>query len=228
MTVSFHKYGEGFFPGTGEVQEVGTKRGKYYSINVPLRTGVSDDEYFHLFKDVIGTIIDKYRPGAIVLQCGADSLYGDRLGCFNLSVSGHGRCVAFVRNFGIPMLVVGGGGYTMRNVARCWTYETAVLLNTEISNELPDNLYMPMFCHQTVLHPPILEPLENLNTNDYISEVRALVLANISRLQHAPGIQMIEIPPDALLSDCDSDTNDVDMHSSDTRYHPAEYYSDND
>lgn len=29
-----------------------------------------------------------YSPGAIVLQCGADSLAGDRLGCFNLSIDG--------------------------------------------------------------------------------------------------------------------------------------------
>lgn len=29
-----------------------------------------------------------YRPGVIVLQCGADSLAGDRLGCFNLSIDG--------------------------------------------------------------------------------------------------------------------------------------------
>jgi acetoin utilization deacetylase AcuC-like enzyme len=26
------------------------------------------------------------------------------------------------------MLVLGGGGYTIRNVARCWTYETGCLL----------------------------------------------------------------------------------------------------
>ena len=26
-----------------------------------------------------------YRPSVVVLQCGADSLSGDRLGCFNLS-----------------------------------------------------------------------------------------------------------------------------------------------
>ena len=32
--------------------------------------------------------------------------------------AGHAACVAFVRSFGIPMLVLGGGGYTMRNVAR--------------------------------------------------------------------------------------------------------------
>jgi histone deacetylase 1/2 len=29
-----------------------------------------------------------YQPEAVVLQCGADSLSGDRLGCFNLSSKG--------------------------------------------------------------------------------------------------------------------------------------------
>lgn len=30
--------------------------------------------------------------------------------------------------------MVGGGGYTIRNVARCWTYETSVALGVEIAN----------------------------------------------------------------------------------------------
>jgi histone deacetylase 1/2 len=51
-------------------------------------------------------------------QCGADSLSGDRLGCFNLSLKGHADCVAYVKSFNIPMLVLGGGGYTLRNVPR--------------------------------------------------------------------------------------------------------------
>lgn len=33
-------------------------------------------------------MVETYIPGAIVLQCGADSLAGDRLGCFNLSIDG--------------------------------------------------------------------------------------------------------------------------------------------
>lgn len=44
-----------------------------------------------------------------------------------------------IRDYNIPMLVLGGGGYTKRNVARCWTYETAVLLDEQISNEIPYN-----------------------------------------------------------------------------------------
>ena len=43
----------------------------------------------------------------------------------------------FVQGFNIPTLVLGGGGYTVRNVARCWTHETSLLLDTDISNELP-------------------------------------------------------------------------------------------
>ena len=35
-----------------------------------------------------------YRPSAVVLQCGADSLAGDRLGCFNLSLRGECVCVS--------------------------------------------------------------------------------------------------------------------------------------
>jgi len=32
--------------------------------------------------------MEYYQPSAVVLQCGADSLTGDRLGCFNLTVKG--------------------------------------------------------------------------------------------------------------------------------------------
>jgi acetoin utilization deacetylase AcuC-like enzyme len=61
----------------------------------------------------------------VVLQCGADSLTGDRLGVFNLTLKGHAECVRFVKSFGLPTLILGGGGYTPRNVARCWALETA-------------------------------------------------------------------------------------------------------
>jgi len=47
--------------------------------------------YKHLFQPVINQVVDFYQPTCIVLQCGADSLGCDRLGCFNLSIRGHGR-----------------------------------------------------------------------------------------------------------------------------------------
>lgn len=48
--------------------------------------------------------------------------------------SGHAKCVEYMKSFNLPLLMLGGGGYTIRNVARCWTYETAVALDTSIPN----------------------------------------------------------------------------------------------
>lgn len=39
---------------------------------------------------------------------------------------GHANCVQFVKSFGLPLLLLGGGGYTMRNVSRAWAYETGL------------------------------------------------------------------------------------------------------
>jgi histone deacetylase 1/2 len=58
---------------------------------------------------------------------------------FNLSVKGHAECVAYMRSFDVPILLMGGGGYTLRNVARCWAFETSMALGIEIENEIPKN-----------------------------------------------------------------------------------------
>lgn len=80
--------------------------------------GIDDRTYQSVFKPVMQKVMEIYRPGAVVLQCGADSLTGDRLGCFNLTLKGHGECVKFIKSFGLPTLVLGGGGYNIRNVSR--------------------------------------------------------------------------------------------------------------
>lgn len=48
MTVSFHKYGNWFFPGTGDMYETGAEAGRYYSVNVPLKEGIDDQSYFQV------------------------------------------------------------------------------------------------------------------------------------------------------------------------------------
>ena len=77
MTVSFHKYGNNFYPGTGDMYEIGAGSGRYYSINVPLKEGIDDLGYEMIFMPVVRDVIQFY-PQAIVLQCGADSLANDR------------------------------------------------------------------------------------------------------------------------------------------------------
>ncbi|PWN91527.1 putative HOS2-putative histone deacetylase [Acaromyces ingoldii] len=196
LTVSFHKYGNDFFPCTGALGEVGTSLGKHFCLNVPLQDGIDDGAYVSLFKAVIEPCISTFRPESIVLQCGADSLGLDRLGCFNLSIAAHGECVRFVKSFGLPLLVLGGGGYTIRNVARCWTYETAVLTGCNVADQLPPTPYMDYFAPTYRLHEPLQARVENNNSRASLEKIRRECLEQLRYLHGAPSVQMHELPPD--------------------------------
>ena len=210
MSVSFHKYGE-YFPGTGDLRDIGAGRGKYYSLNFPLMDGIDDASYEGLFVPVMSKVMELYQPSAIVLQCGADSLSGDRLGCFNLTLRGHGKCVEFMKRYNLPLMLLGGGGYTIRNVARCWTYETSVALDEEIPNELPYNDYFEYFAPDFKLH---ISPsnMVNQNTKEYVDKIRSRLLENLRMLPHTPSVQMAEIPEDGvnINKDEEMDTTDPD------------------
>lgn len=191
FTVSFHKYNGEFFPGTGDLDEIGCSRGKHFSLNVPLQDGIDDDSYISLFESIISPLITSYKPTIIVQQCGADSLGHDRLGCFNLSIRAHGECVRFVRSFGLPMLCVGGGGYTPRNVSRLWTYETGVLNDVLLPLEIPEGVpFRNWFGPDYSLHPILDDLYENKNTKKSLENIRIRCLENLKYLQGAPSVRM--------------------------------------
>ncbi|PLN86267.1 histone deacetylase RpdA [Aspergillus taichungensis] len=216
MTCSFHKYGE-YFPGTGELRDTGVGQGKNYAVNFPLRDGIDDVSYKSIFEPVIRSVMEYYRPEAVVLQCGGDSLSGDRLGCFNLSMRGHANCVNFVKSFNLPTLVLGGGGYTMRNVARTWAFETGILVGDPLESELPYNDYYEYFApnYELDVRP---SNMDNANTKEYLDKIRTQVVENLKRTAFAPSVQMTDVPreplvegmddeADAILDDLDEDEN---------------------
>jgi histone deacetylase 1/2 len=176
-------------------------------VNVPLKDGMEDESYRQLFQPIIRHLVEWYRPQLILLQCGSDSLTGDRLGSFNLTIRGQAECVRFVKSFGIPILVAGGGGYTVRNVARCWAYETVVLLDKELPDQLPYNDYLGYSGPDYRLH---LQPsnMENLNTGESLCGTLENVVENL-RLPCAPSIHVCRDNPDLLLSDSDDSENEL-------------------
>ena len=52
------RYGQQFFPGTGDMDEIGVGPGKYTSINLPLKDGIDDEGYMSLFKPVMRKVIE--------------------------------------------------------------------------------------------------------------------------------------------------------------------------
>ena len=154
----------------------------------------------HARLQVVSKIMDVYRPGAVVLQCGADSLAGDKLGCFNITMNGHAHSVQFLRSFNVPLILLGGGGYTVKNVARTWTYETACALGVEkeIDLNLPWNEYFEWFGPRYRLEVPE-NNMDDLNVKDgSLDKVRFNALHQLAQLPCAPSVAMHDVPRETL------------------------------
>lgn len=236
MTVSFHKFGN-FFPGTGDIKDVGISKGRLYSVNVPLAEGITDELYERIFTPVMTKVMERFDPEVVVLQCGADSLIGDRLGKFNLTLKGHGKCVEFFRKYNIPLMMVGGGGYTPRNVARCWAYETSLAVGMDVPNHLPYNNYYEFFGPDYLLHIEPSRTMKNDNTDQKLLELQTEIFKNMDMLgQAVPSVQMQPIPDSFPLEERENERRDREnpdqrrqvsiMDSG--RYDDGEFYDEED
>lgn len=210
MTLSYHNFYPHFFPGTGDMDETGPKDnsndGAHYTLNVPLLPGITDDQWQRVFESTTGAVINDYDPQAIVLQCGADSLGGDRLGPFNLNIKAHGGCVQFVKDksHNRKLLILGGGGYTPRNVARCWTHETAICVGAELRNEIPGHVpYRQAFTGSEhgdgKLYPQFdTSRHDNKNTEEHLKSVVDNIHQQLRFIRGAPSVEMQDMPLDHM------------------------------
>ena len=231
MTLSFHQSGASFFPRTGHLNDTGGKMGKNYAVNFPLLAGMDDVAYESIFKPVIAKAFEMFQPSAAVLCCGADSLSGDRVGCWNLSIKGHAAVLDYIKTFNVPMLVFGGGGYTIRNVARCWCYETSRLLGQPISEDVPYHEYMDYYQPEYKLFMPVSN-MKNENTRESLEATRAKIFEQLNNLEHVPNAEMKKTADAFAQDDAWEDDEDdalIDQRPQrNRRCHLAEFFDTDD
>lgn len=56
------------------------RRGKYHTVNVPLKRGLSSTNFTTMFEKIVPRLVEKCKPQVIVLQAGCDGLAKDPLG----------------------------------------------------------------------------------------------------------------------------------------------------
>ncbi len=125
-------------------------------------------------------------------------------------------------SYNLPTLVLGGGGYTIRNVSRCWAYETAVVLGIEPENELPYNDYYAYYGPDFTLHYGTSATMENQNSRVYLEGIRNQVLENLRLLQGAPSIAFQQMPDMAQPHKTEAAADERGSRSG--AEHPAEHY----
>ena len=139
LTISIHESGRYLFPGTGGVDEMGAGKGEGYAVNVPLAPNTGDAVYLEAFNGSVLPLVQAFRPDVLVTQLGIDSHRDDPLTHLALTSAGHAAVVEAFRSVSPGRwLALGGGGYDMSAVARCWALDFAVMAGLE--GQLPDEI----------------------------------------------------------------------------------------
>ena len=72
----------------------------------------------------------------IVTQLGVDSMMSDPVAHLNLTTNAFEGALRGFKSLGLPWIALGGGGYDLANVARCWTLAWAVISGVELPEVL--------------------------------------------------------------------------------------------
>jgi len=137
LTCSIHESGRSLFPSTGWVEETGEA---FTSLNVPLERDTTGDVWLWAFREGILAALEAFRPEAIVLQMGTDAHVLDPLGHLRVGVEDWWCAVRLIRDFGVPIVAVGGGGYNLTTVPRMWVGAILTLLGRPIPTTIPDEI----------------------------------------------------------------------------------------
>jgi acetoin utilization deacetylase AcuC-like enzyme len=158
VCLSVHQHGDGLYPtDSGAAVEIGAGKGRGTKLNLPLPPGTGDEVFEPLFNELFSQTLDHFPDvDFIMVVCGADSLRGDPLGTFNLSIPCYVRTVSRILQANRPTVLVGGGGYNVWTTARLWTLLTALVIRRLELNRKPND-------HSSV-EEPAAEQLTDLYT----------------------------------------------------------------
>jgi acetoin utilization deacetylase AcuC-like enzyme len=83
---SIHRYGAGFYPGTGAADETGGGPGLGHIFNAPVRYGTPREEYHARFRSALANAVEKSKPELVLISAGFDAHRLDPVGSLGLEV----------------------------------------------------------------------------------------------------------------------------------------------
>ncbi len=113
---SLHQYPA--FPGSGWANEIGTKKGVGYTLNVPLPAGTGDDLYLEAINEFLW-ILKKFNPDVVAISAGFDAYKNDLLLDLNLSAGIYYKIGQIIKNNFENFYATLEGGYDIGSLKDC-------------------------------------------------------------------------------------------------------------
>ncbi len=169
LTISTHESGQFLFPGTGFADEIGSGAGRGFAVNLPLFPYTGDDAYLWAFNEVVIPLVQAFEPDVLVSQLGIDTHLRDPITHLRLTSRAFIAAVRAFADLGLPWLALGGGGYDLGAVARCWTLAYGVMLSEEWGQGIPAEYAAKHDLHRLRdEEPPALEGELSTQVNQYV------------------------------------------------------------
>ncbi len=126
-----------YYPGTGDVTEIGEGEGLGFTVNVPLNAGCGDVEYVTIFKKILVPVALKYNPEIIMVSAGFDIFYQDPLGGMSVTPSGIAYLTKIVKEIAQKccnnkILLTLEGGYNLKGLLECVVAVVRELIGEEV------------------------------------------------------------------------------------------------
>jgi acetoin utilization deacetylase AcuC-like enzyme len=122
--LSIHRFGHGFYPGTGNDDETGAGAGLGHIRNVPIPYGTSRPDYLAQYRNSIEEAADHIKPELILLSAGFDAHARDPIGCLGLEAEDFTEMTRMLRD--VAKVHCDGrlvscleGGYDLQALAEC-------------------------------------------------------------------------------------------------------------
>jgi acetoin utilization protein AcuC len=131
LVASIHEHGGRFFPGTGAAHETGSGAGSGYTVNLTLARGDGDAPFATAVERAFARVRE-FGPEVLILQFGTDGHADDPFAHLQLTDDAYVALAARAHDLahelcGGALVLLGGGGYAPRTVARVWTRALATI-----------------------------------------------------------------------------------------------------
>lgn len=122
-----------FYPGTGNVDEIGSGSGRGATANFPLPPFSGDQAFNTLMHGLILPLLERFAPQMILVSFGFDAHWRDPLGSLLLSAAAYGGLISSLVDFADAhcdgkIALVLEGGYDLDAAAACGQSAVAALL----------------------------------------------------------------------------------------------------
>jgi len=98
---STHQYP--FYPGTGWMDEIGTREGKGFTVNFPMNAGWGDEEYLRAYNEVLVPVAQRFQPQLILVSVGFDPHWADSIAMMQVSITGFAQIVTILKKLAIEL-----------------------------------------------------------------------------------------------------------------------------